>query len=616
MTLTSKRSLGILAVACFSLFFLGMSTFGVTDPGEGYYVEAAREMVESGDFITPHLNYQIYFSKPILTFWLMAIPYKIFGVSEFSARIAFSFLATLLVFASYQVGRAFKSEFAGLFAGLAVASSPLIIAVTRLSPIDIAFTCFVDLAVFAFAMAALIDKKQWWWVFHAALALAVLTKGPAGLILFLAGTVAFLCLARPSVAQLKTWFHRLRPARGALIFWAIVLPWYFAIDAATKGLFLLVFFFYENFARFAGHTNLGKSTWWYYLPVIGYGFAPWIVFLPFAAFGILKAQLSAGFKPRNASMAGAQDAAEDGMHSQSSDAKQLFLFYLLIWALSEFLFFSCSKTKMDTYILPSFAPFAVCIALKMEEWLQCIKNADLPKPKAADVLFKAAMLLGAILFVGGPIAAFLIFKAETLSKLTIACAAIVMALGLMGASRFYKKEKAEHAVACFALGFALAAGLCQPIGFQLGSKKRWDDLKLIAEHLQGKDADLAIFNTFKPAVMFYTQRGVDSFFHAHQLKRKAPGDSRQQLVIANDKVIDRLLGQPGINLKLLERSGEWAVYEAVGSKLEKNLTLEDVFTKPQAFEMAISGKGDWGPLTVPYAAGARDWWKKSKPSAE
>jgi hypothetical protein len=191
-----------------------------------------------------------------------------------------------------------------------------------------------------------------------------------------------------------------------------------------------------------------------------------------------------------------------------------------------------------------------------------------------------------------------------------------MALGLMGASRFYKKEKAEHAVACFALGFALAAGLCQPIGFQLGSKKRWDDLKLIAEHLQGKDADLAIFNTFKPAVMFYTQRGVDSFFHAHQLKRKAPGDSRQQLVIANDKVIDRLLGQPGINLKLLERSGEWAVYEAVGSKLEKNLTLEDVFTKPQAFEMAISGKGDWGPLTVPYAAGARDWWKKSKPSAE
>ncbi len=83
MTLTTKRSMIILTAACLGLFFLGMSSFGVTDPGEGYYVEAAREMVESGDFITPHLNYQIYFSKPILTFWLMAIPYKIFGVSEF-----------------------------------------------------------------------------------------------------------------------------------------------------------------------------------------------------------------------------------------------------------------------------------------------------------------------------------------------------------------------------------------------------------------------------------------------------------------------------------------------------------------------------------------------------
>lgn len=615
MTLTSKRSLCILAVACFSLFFLGMSTFGVTDPGEGYYVEAAREMVESGDFITPHLNYQIYFSKPILTFWLMAIPYKIFGVSEFSARIAFSFLATLLVFASYKVGRAFKSEFAGLLAGLAVASSPLIIAVTRLSPIDIAFTCFVDLAVFAFAMTAIIDKKQWWWVFHAALGLAVLTKGPAGLILFLAGTVAFLFLSRPTLAQLKLWFHRLRPARGALIFWAIVLPWYFAIDAATKGLFLLVFFFYENFARFAGHTNLGKSTWWYYLPVIGYGFAPWIVFLPFAAFGILKSQLKARISGKKKI-----DEHKEPVLSSETPAhqKQTFLFYLLIWALSEFLFFSCSKTKMDTYILPSFAPFAVCIALKLEEWLQVLQNlveAKQRKP-AVDVLFTGAMILGCVLFIAGPIAAFLLVKSDTLGKLSIGTAAILMALGLVGAFRFYKNDKLEQAVASFALGFALAGGLCQPVGFQLGSKKRWDDLKIIAQHIQGKDVDLAIFNTFKPAVMFYTRNSVDSFFHAHQLEPKAPGDLRPQLVIASDKFMDRLLGQPGVNLKLLERSGEWAVYEAVGSKLRKNLTLEEVFTKPQAFEMAISGKGDWGPLTVPYAAGDRYWWKKSKSSAE
>jgi len=608
MTLTTQRSLLILTVACFGLFFFGMSSFGVTDPGEGYYVEAAREMVESGDFITPHLNYQIYFSKPILTFWLMAIPYKIFGVSEFAARISFSFLATLLVFASYLVGRTSKSEFAGLLAGLAVASAPLIIAVTRLSPIDIAFTCFVDLAVFSFAMTALLDRKQWWWVFYTALALAVLTKGPAGLILFLAGTVAFLCLTRPSLSLLRTWFHRLRPAAGACIFWAIVLPWYFAIDAATKGLFLLVFFFYENFARFAGHTNLGKSTWWYYLPVIGYGFAPWILFLPFAAFSILKKQLAATLGNRNASLASDENAAAE---------KQLFLFYLLIWGLSEFLFFSCSKTKMDTYILPSFAPFSVCIALKLEEWLQQLKREMQVRKPVLGTVFTIAAGLGIALLAGGPIAAFLLVKTDFTGKLSISIAAIFLAIGLIFSFRFFKSGKLEQAVCSFAVGFALAAGLCQPVGFQLGSKKRWDDLKNIAIGLRGKDAELAIFNTFKPAVMFYTRSGVDSFFHAHQLEKRPPGsEGRPQLVIASDKFVDRLINQPGLNLKLLQRSGEWAVYEAVGCRLSKNLTLEEVFTKPQAFEMAISGKGDWGPLTVPYAAGDRFWWKKSKTSAE
>ncbi len=606
MTLTTKRSLIILTVACLGLFFLGMSTFGVTDPGEGYYVEAAREMVESGDFITPHLNYQIYFSKPILTFWLMAIPYKIFGVNEFAARISFSFLATLLVFATYFVGRAFKSEFAGLFAGLVIASSPLIIAVTRLSPIDIAFTCFVDLTVFSFAMCALLDRKQWWWVFYAAIALAVLTKGPAAIVLFSAGTIAFLILARPSFAQLKLWFHRLRPALGAVIFWLIVLPWYAAIDAATKGLFLLVFFFYENFARFAGHTNLGKSTWWYYLPVIGYGFAPWIVLLPFAGFSILKSALKL---KTNSESEVKTDVSPETTSERSSSTKQLFLFYLFIWGLSEFLFFSCSKTKMDTYILPSFAPFAVCVAIKVEEWLERLAVSESKGRGRAALLFKASAFLGLLLAVCGPVAAFLLVKTEFIGQVAIAAAAVILALGLIFCSRFFKVGKTEFAVAAFACGFALAAGLCQPIGFQMGSKKRWDDLKVLSEHLNGKNVDIAIFNTFKPAAMFYSRNSVDSFFHPHQLE-KIDALARPQLVIASDKVVDRLLAQPGLTLKLVERSGDWAVYEAVGAKLRRNLTLEEVFTKPQAFEMAISGKGDWGPLTVPYAAGDRQWWKK------
>lgn len=604
MTLTPKLSISLLLIACFGLYFLGMSTFGITDPGEGYYVEAAREMVESGDFITPHLNYQIYFSKPILTFWLMALPYKIFGVSEFSARIAFSLIATLLVFITYRAGRAFSSEFAGLMSALAIATAPLLIAVTRLSPIDIAFTCFVDMAVFAFAMCALLGKKNWWILFHFALALAVLTKGPAGIILFLAGTIVFLVLERPGLEQLKLWFHRLHPVKGALIFWALILPWYVSIDAATGGLFLLVFFFYENFARFAGHTNLGKSSWWYYLPVIGYGLAPWILLLPAVAWSIVKSKLQAMKSAKSA------EHAPDN----TTESKHQFLFYLLVWASVEFLFFSFSKTKMDTYILPSFAPFAVCIALKLEDWLHAAKINAVPTVALSPLFrlfFKVAGPVGFVLLLGGPVAVFLLVKTAVFSKVVLALAVAALSAGLIMLWKFARAEKFEQAFVAFAFCFAVAGALAQPIAFQIGSQKRWDDLKVLAEHLRNQDVDIAIFNTFKPAVMFYSRNAVDSFFHPHQLEA-APADSRKQMVISSDKVIDRLISHKGLNLKLVDRSGEWAVYEAVGAKLRRNLTLEEVFLKPQAFEMAISGKGDWGPLTVPYAAGDRHWWSRAK----
>ncbi len=83
----------ILALVCLGLYFNSLGSWAFTDPGESYYTEAAREMVECNDWIVPHLNYQIYFSKPILTFWSIAASYKLLGVSELAARLPFAFAA-------------------------------------------------------------------------------------------------------------------------------------------------------------------------------------------------------------------------------------------------------------------------------------------------------------------------------------------------------------------------------------------------------------------------------------------------------------------------------------------------------------------------------------------
>ncbi|HEY9786849.1 MAG TPA: glycosyltransferase family 39 protein [Candidatus Obscuribacterales bacterium] len=633
-----------LSIACFAVYFLGMACFGITDPGEGYYAEAAREMVESGDYITPHLNYQIYFSKPILTFWLMAVPYRIFGVSEFTARISFSIIATILVLGSYLLARRLIDERAGLLAGLIAASSPLLVAITRLSPIDIAFACFLDLAVYSFAAAAILNERRFWPVLFVALALAVLTKGPAGVVLFLIGTVVFLLVERPPWRQMLVWLDRLELGWGSIIFWLLVLPWHLGVSYATNGLFLLVFFFYENLARFAGHTNLAKTYWWYYFPVIAYGFAPWIVLLPPAVFNALKSRLNLTEIRRLFTRRAASEGA-------ASEPKEQVLCYLTLWCITEFAFFTLSKTKMDTYILPTIAPFSIVVAWQISEWARQMEESQRTSKWLWAILFPAHALSVLSLLAVAPI--FLAQQFSPLMRFAIALGACSVGAGCTFFVLSFAKRKLLTGFIAFAGSFALAAALITPFAFKYACKLRFDDLQVISQYLRDKDCDIAIFGLFRPASMFYSRKPVDSFFHPHLLEplnvaeqeepNLAPGGAkagedrkeensapenralddrgkveaqrqkRLLIVLAENKFVDRLVSQSQVVLKPVGKRGSWSAFEARDARLRKIDTLERIFSNPVAFEAAVSGKGaDWGPLTVPYAGGDPKWWLKSR----
>ena len=245
-------------------------------PNEGYYVEAAREMVKLGDWITPHLNYQIYFSKPILTFWLIAVPYKLFGISEFSARIAFSLLALLLFTGVMLFGRRLAGVRCGILCAIICATAPLMMASSRISPIDVALTCFLSLALFAWILNYIFHDRRFWPYFYIFMALAVLTKGPAILLFVLISIAVFLLIdfiisernsLRSAAGDLIQKLETKHLILGCLIFSLLALPWYIAVGIVTKGLFLKVFFLYENLARFTGHTNFTGRHWYHYFPV-------------------------------------------------------------------------------------------------------------------------------------------------------------------------------------------------------------------------------------------------------------------------------------------------------------------------------------------------------------
>src|SRR5213592_1717574 len=127
-----RARLALLLALCALLFFLGLGTLGLTDRDEGSNAEAAREMVQSGDWLTPTLNGAPRFAKPILIYWLIACSYLVFGVSEFAARLPSALFGTLLVLMQYAFAKRLLGPTVGFRAALMLLLNFEVMAIGRM----------------------------------------------------------------------------------------------------------------------------------------------------------------------------------------------------------------------------------------------------------------------------------------------------------------------------------------------------------------------------------------------------------------------------------------------------------------------------------------------------
>jgi 4-amino-4-deoxy-L-arabinose transferase-like glycosyltransferase len=580
-------ALAIVCLAITSIYMPKLGTFGVTDPGEGYYVEAAREMVERGDYITPHLNYQIYFSKPILTFWLIASGYLTLGTTEFAARLPFVLLAGLLFCLTYYLGRCLRGPRCGIFAALIAATAPLMIAFVRLSPIDIAFSCFLDIALFSISLAVFLEKRHWWIAAWISLALALLTKGPAALILTALGLIAFLVIERAAWPVNRERLKHLHPLKGLLIFAVISLPWYVAVHAATNGLFLKVFFLYENLARFSGLTNLARTTWFHYLIVLGYGYFPWAFLIPSA----LNYAFARGGK-------------------SFSNSRVLML--LASWSIAVFAFFSISKTQLDTYILPVIAPIAVLIAVYLDSWLSLSARALVRQHLQAVPSFLSGTAL--LFFVGFIAIPFLPVANGTPTPLHLGVLprlylAAILLTGSLCQWQFIKQRRFPAALFAVFTVLLATSSLLSQIAFEYLDESGQRDLRKLCREFYSpshRAYRVAIFRAFKPSVMFYLEQPVDSFFHGTQIVAFKPQENHpeaNEIILVHERTLPLLVVPAGTTLVPIDRCGQWLAYKLLGGQVQSVQTLEAIFKNPEAFKRSVSGASDWGPLTVPYGSG-------------
>jgi 4-amino-4-deoxy-L-arabinose transferase-like glycosyltransferase len=288
--------------------------------------------------VTPRNNFELYFEKPPLVYWLEAGAIRIFGANEFAVRLPAAIFSIGQVVVTAAIAEAMLGATAGMLAALVLALSPLFFAFARFATLDPALGFFLTAALGCFYAAARADSfrapnaRRWMFASAAMLAFATLAKGPVALIL--CGAIALLWLALEG---------RIRDAlalpfmRCALIFLAIVAPWFVLAEARNPG-FLRFFFIHEHVQRYLSSREHGWGPW-FFIPIILGGTWPWIFFAPLG-FSAMRAPVTSDVPPH---------------HGDSrSEAR-----FLLVWFFVIFVFFSIPRSKLGTYILPALPPLAI-----------------------------------------------------------------------------------------------------------------------------------------------------------------------------------------------------------------------------------------------------------------
>jgi 4-amino-4-deoxy-L-arabinose transferase-like glycosyltransferase len=354
------------------------------EPDEGRYAEIPREMLASGDWLTPTLNGVLYFEKPPLQYWLSAISMKLFGLNAAAARLPLALASLILFWCAWRLARRLGAR-GPIWAVVMTGTVLLTFVCSQLLTLDALFSAFLVLGLTAAleAVAARFRSESplGWTVFaFAALSAAVLTKGPVALVL-LGGTLGLslpFAWRDPKLrkAVLMTGFNPL----GWLLFFAITAPWFYFVNKANPG-HAQFFFIHEHVTRFLTHEHARQGSdnpfldKFYFLGILLVGMLPWL------SHSLVGVKRAFSFVRRTTGPQGL-----DAALNRWTVATMLMAF---AWPL---FFFSVSGSKLAPYILPVVVPLLA---------LGCTFEAKGEEFRSLKRIAIELFVLGGIFLLGG-----------------------------------------------------------------------------------------------------------------------------------------------------------------------------------------------------------------------
>ncbi len=410
----------VLAAFCGFFFYFGLGSFGLVGADEPRYAQIAREMLARHDWVTPILNGVPWLEKPILYYWGAMVSYSIFGVSDWAARLPSVALASLMIVAIYFFVRRFRPG-AQLEAVLIAVSSAAIIGYARAASTDMPLAATFTVAMLAWYGWSETGGRPWLAGFYVFLALAALAKGPVAVIL--AGLIMIIYAVvrrQPPLIWRTLW------SPVILLFFAVVLPWYIAIQLRTPEFFRF-FFLQHNFERFTANVYHHPQPFWFFLPVLLLGIVPWTVYAVAAFVHALRSESPRAKPPEQKSLSlGLAEEPEDSEATKPllatlreiSVPRDGWHAFFALWLVIPVLFFSFSESKLPGYILPAIPAFALLLA----DYLQTISESE-----SANVLL--AVLHSAL---GGALLGTSLLVPYFVLKLAPPRQAIIVAAGVGG----------------------------------------------------------------------------------------------------------------------------------------------------------------------------------------
>ncbi|HKD38108.1 MAG TPA: glycosyltransferase family 39 protein, partial [Pirellulales bacterium] len=386
-----------IAVVAGLVFFTNLGGPKLWDDDEPRNAQCAREMYERGDPIAPTFNHEPRTDKPALVYWLMMASYAVFGVTEFAARFPSAVLGVGTVILTYHLGRLLFRPQVGLWAGLAMATNLMFGIAARAATPDSALIFFTTLALLVYVGTmtgwregrfllnwrsilsgefAAAFPRSWKGAaaVYAPMSLALLAKGPVGIVLPCAGIGLFLLVScvrpqavtampeRKTIFTLSIYYARLAIAhtaeyaswllRAERAMWpnvlvatmaAIALPWYLWVTIKTGGDWTRSFLLTHNLDRYLHAMEGHHGSIFFHVVAIVVCFFPWSFILPAALAQLIR-------RVRTGDSAGA--------------AGLLLMSWIAVW----FVAFSLSGTKLPSYVLPAYPALAVACGSWIADW--------------------------------------------------------------------------------------------------------------------------------------------------------------------------------------------------------------------------------------------------------